>query len=89
MAQLLGESRNTQTVAADPFLVPQPIHTVTFNPPTTAPSTQPAIVHSRPPIDTRSISVIRGGQESFVTIIVPPSSTGVVGADDAPLDSSR
>jgi pilus assembly protein CpaB len=89
VAQLLGESRNTQTVAADPFLVPQPLLPLTFNPPSTAPSTQPAIVQSRPPIDTRSISVIRGGQESFVTIIVPPNSTGVVGADDAPLDSSR
>jgi hypothetical protein len=62
---------------------------VTFNPPTTAPATQPTILQSRPPIDTRSISVIRGGQESIVTITVPPNSTGVVGADGAPLDSAR
>jgi len=91
VAAILGESRgapqSTATVS-DPFATPgaeiKPVHFVS---PTTSPSTQPAA----PPqvVDTRAISIIRAGQESFVTITVPVNPTGMVGTDGAPVSGEH
>jgi pilus assembly protein CpaB len=99
VAQLLGENRTAvaQTPAVtDPFIPAAELRSIAFAPPATQPTTQPAIVQMTAPVipstpvaDTRSISIIRAGQETFVTVPVAPVNTGVVGTDGTPVDAAR
>ena len=85
VAAILGETRANTAVASDPFNSGQPVQTISI--PSTNPSTQPS---QQPVVDTRSISVIRAGQESFVTVQITPAGSGtVVGTDGTPVDSTR